>query len=421
MKVDVTRMGALFHYAIPKALNRLGMLGRFHTDVWAGASWANVLTLVPKRCQPSLLVRLLGRRSDALPRKVVKDYPIMTLRLRLESRKVKGPGQVLRMHIRAGREFCRMIIRDGLADCDAVYTTNIQGLELLSHAKNQGLKTFSEQTIAPFAYERALLEEEQARFPGWEHPLVNVPEAVGEYVAREACEWTQCDRILCGSEFVRDAIREVGGPADRCVVVPYGFDFPPRPPRAPNRDQPLRVLTMGTVGLRKGLAYVAEAADRLRGRMDFRVVGPWTLLETGLDRLRSVVDLVGAVPRSEVQTHFDWADVFLFPSLCEGSATVCYEALASGVPVICTHNTGSVVRDGVEGFVIPIRNADTIVDRLRCLDSNRNLLATMAQAALDRCSYFSPDAYAERLREGLTGDPPSVPNDPSMPTPPLSP
>lgn len=410
MKVDVTRMGALFHYAIPKAVHRLGVLRRFHTDVWADAPWGKMLGMVPKRYRPDVLVRLLDRRSDALPREVVNDYPIMALRLRLGRSKVKGPGQALRMHIRAGREFCRVIIRDGLVGCDAVYTTNSQGLELLQAARQRGLATFSEQTIAPFAHERAMLEEEQARFPGWERPLEDVPEAVEEYVAREACEWAHCDRILCGSDFVRDAIREVGGPAERCVVVPYGFDFPASPAKVSNQDRPLRVLTVGTVGLRKGLPYVAEAAERLRGRMEFRVVGPWNLLEIGLDRLRSVVDLMGAVPRSQVQAHFDWADVFLFPSLCEGSATVCYEALASGVPVICTHNTGSVVRDSLEGFLIPIRDVDAIVDRLRLLDSDRRLLASMAEAALDRCSFFSPDAYAERLREGLAGNP-STPRD----------
>jgi glycosyltransferase involved in cell wall biosynthesis len=404
MKVAITRMGALFHYSIPKTVHRVGMLGRFYTDVWADALWAAPLKCLPKSLRPDPLKRLLERRSDALPRHLVRDFPWLALRYGWERRKARGPEQAIHAHLRAGSEFCRLIISDGLAGCNAVYASNSQGLELLAHARERGLRTFSEQTIAPLAYERALMAEEQARFPGWELPLAHAPEAVEAFASREAEEWRHCDRILCGSDFVRDAIREVGGPAKRCVVVPYGFDFPARPAKSPNRDRPLRVLTMGTVGLRKGLPYFAEAAERLCGRMEFRVVGPWDLLEPGLRRLRSVVDLVGAVPRSEVHAHFDWADVFLFPSLCEGSATVCYEALASGVPVICTHNTGSVVRDGVEGYLIPIRDVEAIVERLRCLDSDRRLLATMAEAALDRCSYFSPDAYAARLREALTAD-----------------
>ena len=64
------------------------------------------------------------------------------------------------------------------------------------------------------------------------------------------------------------------------------------------------------------------------------------------------IHLVGAVPRSQVVPHFEWADVFFMPSVCEGSATVTYEALMSGLPVIATPNPGSVVIDGVNGFTL---------------------------------------------------------------------
>jgi glycosyltransferase involved in cell wall biosynthesis len=190
------------------------------------------------------------------------------------------------------------------------------------------------------------------------------------------------------------------------MVVPYGFDFPKRKSEIRKREsrRPLRVLTVGTVCLRKGLPYVAETAETLRGEMEFRVVGPCRLLPDGLAKLRSSVELIGPVPRSEVQTHFDWADVFLFPSLCEGSATVCYEALASGLPVICTPNTGSVVRDGEDGFLVPIRDVGAIVERLQELDRDRSRLAAMSEAALARREFFTLDAYAARLRAALTID-----------------
>ncbi len=164
----------------------------------------------------------------------------------------------------------------------------------------------------------------------------------------------------------------------------------------------MRVLTVGTVCLRKGLPYVAQVAEALKGQMTFRVVGPCRLLDAGLQNLRSVVEFVGSVPRSEVQVHFEWADVFLFPSLCEGTATVCYEALAAGLPVICTPNAGSVVRDGIEGFLVPVRDVPAIVDRLRKLDGDRRLLARMSEAALARREYFSMSTYAARLQEALS-------------------
>src|SRR5208283_380502 len=111
---------------------------------------------------------------------------------------------------------------------------------------------------------------------------------------------------------------------------------------------PLRVLTVGTVGLRKGSPYVLEAAKQLTGKAVFRMVGGIGVTREAETQLREHLELTGAVSRNEIAKHFEWADVFLLPSICEGSATVTYEALAHGLPVICTPNTGSVVRDGME-------------------------------------------------------------------------
>jgi len=406
MKVAVTRMGALFHYAIPRTVHSLGLLGQFYTDIWSGNGWGDLIRMIPPAFQPKPVKRLASRCVKEIPLGLVTDFPMLALDYGFRRWRANNAEEELYIHMDAGRRFCEGIIRHGLGDCDTLYSSNSQGLELLAHARQRGLRTFSEQTIAPYEFERMLIGEEEERFPGWGGRQEAVQEAGEAFSDRERQEWALCDRILCGADFVRDAIRSVGGPADKCMVVPYGFDFPKRKSEIRKREsrRPLRVLTVGTVCLRKGLPYVAETAETLRGEMEFRVVGPCRLLPDGLAKLRSSVELIGPVPRSEVQTHFDWADVFLFPSLCEGSATVCYEALASGLPVICTPNTGSVVRDGEDGFLVPIRDVGAIVERLQELDRDRSRLAAMSEAALARREFFTLDAYAARLRAALTID-----------------
>jgi glycosyltransferase involved in cell wall biosynthesis len=71
---------------------------------------------------------------------------------------------------------------------------------------------------------------------------------------------------------------------------------------------------------------------------------------------------------------FQWADVFVLPSIVEGSATVTYEALMSGVPVICTPNTGSIVEDGVNGVIIPTRSANALTEAIQRYMENSFLL-----------------------------------------------
>src|SRR5262249_26998163 len=157
-------------------------------------------------------------------------------------------------------------------------------------------------------------------------------------------EWQLADIIVCGSSFVRDGIADCGGPAERCVVVPYGVDHRFRLPPRTDHDAPLRVLVVGAVGLRKGSPYVLAAARALRGRAAFRLVGAIEASPRASVLLSEVVELTGSVPRSAMLQHFAWADVLLLPSVCEGSATAIYEALAASLPVICTANSGSVVR-----------------------------------------------------------------------------
>ena len=159
---------------------------------------------------------------------------------------------------------------------------------------------------------------------------------------------------------------------------------------------------MGGISLRKGAQYFHEAVKKLEGRqIDCRMVGPLVIREPYQRVLEERAELTGQVPRQEMRRHYEWADVFVFPSICEGSATVTYEALAAGLPVITTPNAGSVVRDGVDGFMVPIRDAEAIAARLELFLGDAELLAHMSQNAIKRGREFSWEKYGERLVAAL--------------------
>lgn len=397
LQVAVTRMGALFHYAIPRAIYGLGNLGRLYTDIWASKPLWHPLRLVPNMIRPKPLKRFLARCSNDLPSGRVTQFPLLAIQNAIQYQRSHCLAATLRAHIDSGRRFCENVVRDGLENCNAVYTFNSQGLELLKYAKKNRIHSFLDLTIAPFSFELDLMSMEQELFPGWESPLPNAGEFATEFAEREKEEWGYSDIILCGSEFVRDALQSAGGPSDRCVVVPYCFESRVPPPKRCLHNRRLRVLTVGTVCLRKGLQYVARVAERLNREIDFRVVGPVAISSDAIAALQNVVELVGQVPRSEVLDHFRWADVFLLPSLCEGSATVCYEALAMGLPVICTPNTGSTVKAGLDGFIVPIREIDAIIEKLLLLNRDRKLLENMSNQAIGSANLGSMKNYMKRL------------------------
>jgi glycosyltransferase involved in cell wall biosynthesis len=120
-------------------------------------------------------------------------------------------------------------------------------------------------------------------------------------------------------------------------------------------------------------------------------------------QLREHLELTGPAPRSDIAQHFKWADVLLLPSICEGSATVTYEALGYGLPVVCTPNAGSVARDGVEGFIVPVRDATAIAGRIEQLAQDLELRAQMAANAKARAAEFTVEAYGRRLLAAFSG------------------
>jgi glycosyltransferase involved in cell wall biosynthesis len=264
---------------------------------------------------------------------------------------------------------------------------NTAGLEVLEAARAEGRRTVLEQTIVPCRLYSDLLDIEQQRFPDWQVPA-DSREEIGGLCEREEAEWRLADVILCGSAFVRSGIAERGGPTDRCVVVPYGVDERFRRPPRPTHGGPLRVLVAGAVGLRKGSPYVLAAARALRGKAVFRMVGGIGVMPSAQAQLREYVELTGSIPHAAMGDHLGWADVFLLPSLCEGSATVTYEALAASLPVVCTPNTGSVVRDGIDGIIIPVRDSTAIVEALERLAADPELRRYMAENARHRAQSF---------------------------------
>jgi len=404
LTVSVAQLGARMHYAVPRILNAAGMLERFYTDFVVARPWPSLLgALRAIEGNNAALSRMQARLPDGIPYERITHWPRFAIEYNIRQRRAQTPEEVAATHLWAGAEFCRRIIRHGLGNATAVYTYNSAGLELLEHARERGLLRVMEQTIAPRLVENRLLAEEHSAWPDWEAPR-HVGPCCAAFAARERAEWEYANLIVCGSEFVRRGIAECRGPVDRCIVVPYGVDARAAQAPAARASRPrlrLRILIAGEVGLRKGAPYVLQAARTARAWAEFRWCGGIGLRPEAAAKLQEHIELPGAVPRPRMAEHYAWADLFLLPSICEGSATACYEALAAGLPVIATENAGSVVRDGVEGYIVPIRNPSAIEERLERLQHNRDLLECMSRAALERAQEFTVAKYAERLLAAL--------------------
>jgi glycosyltransferase involved in cell wall biosynthesis len=281
----------------------------------------------------------------------------------------------------------------------------------LSAAGELGWKKVYDLPIAYWEVSRRLLEEEAVRWPEWEPTLVGTRDSA-EKCERKSRELALADFVVCPSHFVAESLPETIRCSRRVIVAPFGS-----PPPAPIRDhrmtnRPLRVLFVGAMTQRKGLADIF-AAIRLLNRRDVELVilgSP--VVELGFYRSRGV-NFVYEPPRShhDVLALMQTCDVFCLPSIVEGRALVVQEALSQGLPALITANTGAddAVTDGANGFVVPIRSPETIAAKLAWLLENRAALPEFAQAARAAAARFTWNAYGAAIIDALAvGDGPGV-------------
>lgn len=420
-KIVVSQLGARMHYAVPRIFADRGQLAHFYTDIVATQGWPRIVNLLPTRIMPSAIRRLTGRRPKDVPLELTTTFArfgALSAMRRLRSADVIDETSHA---IWAGSRFSRLVARSGFHGAAGLYGFSGDALEQMQAAKEQGMWTVVEQMIAPRDVVEDLVAAEMTKFPRWAG-LPGTNPFAKSFADRERAEWEIADIILCPSEFVRRHVIACGGPAQRCVLLPYGVDPKFLPERKRREPGPLRVLTVGQVGLRKGSPYVCAAARILGGAATFRMVGSLALSDEAREEVSRVVELRGIVPRAEMAEEFRWADVFLLPSICEGSATVVYEALAAGLPVVTTENTGTVVRNWIEGFIVPVGDAEAIALAIARFLGDDGLRAAMSLNAVARASEFTVEEYGKRLLAALSGlekrgSPPPADGQP-MPHPP---
>lgn len=178
-------------------------------------------------------------------------------------------------------------------------------------------------------------------------------------------------------------------PADKIMVAVPGTDAAPR---AKGTGKPLQLLSVGSVVPRKAfdvlvhaLAPLAELDWRLSivGAMD-RSPEALATLEDAIAQagLEHRVTLVGPAKQRELDVHYDAADIFAMPSLYEGYGMVLAEAMARGLPIVCTTGgaAASTVPDAA-GIKVPPGDIEAFSDAVGRLIADPELRRQMADAA----------------------------------------
>jgi alpha-maltose-1-phosphate synthase len=380
-----------------RALNEVGLLSEF----WTSISWRPEHPL--DKVLPRSVSRELKRRTFThVRRDQVHCYPWLEAG-RLLARQFHLPGltrhEVGRFSVDAVYRGLDATVASRLQhakNIDAVYAYEDGALASFRVAKKQGLRTIYELPIGYWKCYRELMDEEAELQPEWAMTLPGNLDSVGKHQRKDE-ELALATHIVVASEFVRQTLLKAGPLNAPVSVAPYGA--PPTcalKTRSSASEGTLRVIFVGMLSQRKGISYLLRAAERLGSRIKLtligrRVGGKCRVLDAALREHRWIPSLSHSELLQEIGRH----DVMVFPSLFEGLALVLLEALSQGVPVITTPHTGAMdfLSDGEDGFVVPIRDAGAIVEKLELLASDRERLAAMSQAAIRKAALRSWERY----------------------------
>lgn len=239
------------------------------------------------------------------------------------------------------------------------------------------------------------------------HPVQSHPDNVGEWVGRayaetgldprqallpgrerRLAEIAACDRLVVDSTFVARSFVERGVSPERIAVITPGVDLGRFYPAddAPRQRQPFRVVCVGTLTPRKGQHVLLRAWRTARlPDAELVLVGP-----PGRGAAAVVRGFAGTfrhLPRVDNACLRDLlvtASVFVLPSVEDGFAQAPFEAMACGVPVIVTSNSGvaDLIEEGVNGFVVPPLDPEAIQIHLETLFRDPDRVVAMGRAAL---------------------------------------
>jgi len=259
-------------------------------------------------------------------------------------------------------------------------------------AKQKGMITVIERASSHPNTVAKLLNEEYQR---WQIPF----SLQSWNYSRLMREIEEADYITTPSPFARESMIAEGVPEHKLIEIPFGVNanqFPTKQNLAPH---PFRVIFAGQVSIRKGIPYLLEAWRQLQ----WPDAELWVVGGIGLDfkTLQSRWANLSGVKfwghSANLPELFQQSDIFVFPTIEEGSALVVYEAMACGLPVITTFNAGSVARHGQDGFIVPIRNVESLCHAMQLLRDTPQLRTHMGQSAQAWVSQFTWQRYQEQL------------------------
>ena len=266
-----------------------------------------------------------------------------------------------------------------IKDADILFLRSGAGRAgIIKKARKKGIKIITDHSIAhPNEIFRQLDKSTNGSdFQNWKEK-----KDFWQYVLKDCSD---SDKLVVNSEYVRETFINEGFDGEKTLVVPLGIrsQFWDIKKDYSIKGGTIKLLFTGQYGFRKGAPVIEEALQLLRSSKVDCAVEVFGALEPGypVKDLRGIIHH-GFVDQTELFNGFRKSDIYIFPSYCEGSAQSLKEAMAAGLPVIATKQSGAPIIHGVNGLLIEAGSAAALAEAVMILLNDEVIRREIGRAA----------------------------------------
>lgn len=404
MKVIVAHPGRQHSFRLASALKKNDMLLYYVTTIYDKDS-SVVMKIVKRFLSNDNLKRANNRKNPDLNDNEVIQYCFFGGLIEAFLSRVDQTHNIYRMMQRYdakrfGIKVAKLAIKEN-ADAVIMYDSNAKyGFEYLKK-KAPGILRILDVSIAARPYMKAIYQKEIETSGNTDLQRENQYMWDDKLMQPLQEEISYSQYFLSASSFVKESLVYCGADENSIKIVPYGANVSSTIERLPiPNGKTIEILFVGQVIYRKGISYLLEAISEL-DNVHLTVTGANNSNDWFIKKYQDndKITFTGLVTFDRMQKIYEQANVFVIPSFAEGMAQVGIEAMACGLPIICTHNSGvsDLVEDGKTGFIIPCGDAKAIKEKIEWFIDNPDRIVEMGKAAQQVAKNYSWAEYEKRV------------------------
>ncbi len=410
MKFIIAHPGQQHSFRTATALKRTGLLYKYLTTVYdrVGSFTSRILPFL----SANDLTKAKRRKCDALEdNEVVQFYELPAL-ITIFLAHFSWLSNIKNWwNLYVAKKFNIKVIEytiknhvDGIIVYDGTAKRN---LDVLSK-KVPNIITIMDVSIAVRPWMRYVYEQDMEKFNHNDFYMED-PMLWNDRIMRDIeSDLSHCQYFLVASSIVKKSLIFCGIKSEQIKILPYGVDVEQFAPiEHTYKTDKLTLIFVGQLNRRKGLHHLLYCVRELSDKINIILVGG---INPTFDLYKEYKDdknisFTGFIDRDRLKEHYAHADVFVLPSLSEGMSLAGLEAMAFGMPILCSDHSGinDLVEDGINGYVFQTGNLEDLKSKICWFIENKSKCCSMGkrsrEIALEHTWERYYDDFAKILNE----------------------